>query len=152
MSWNRVRAGRGMCTVPLMIGPGDTFAPQGDEKIEIYDPEDTRVWSGSVVHVGIRWIGNYGWHVTTLTGVSLEALVDTAELDKVKYGPGVPESVSVLAGDIARDALERTEIPIAAGTIQDGPTIQSLEITNLGQGLDTLVVGYSVGSLVDPGD
>jgi hypothetical protein len=146
-SFNLLRGQRGTCALPLIVEPDEAFAPQVGQTIDIYDPEDTRVWCGFVEAVGIKWLGDDGWHVITLTGVSLESLFDTAEFDRRKFtGVTCGAAVTTIFTDSGIDA------GITLGTISDGPTVESLEVTNLAQALDSLATIAGFIWYVDPAD
>ncbi len=144
--WNLMRGGRGTCSLPFVVPPEDTFAPQVGESIEIYDPADTRVWSGTVEATGVRWLGDDGWHVITASGVTYEQLFDTAEVDHIKYA-------GVTAGAAVADLYAQSGITaFGLGTIDDGPNVESLEVTNIAQGIAGLALSAGFVWYVDPLD
>ncbi len=145
-SWNLIRGSRGTCTLSLKVEPDELFGPQVGESIQIYDPAADRVWYGFIQGIGVRWLGDAGWHVITLTGVSLESLFDSVDLEKVKYA-------GVTCGAAFTDLHTRSEVTlIGLGTISDGPDVESLEVTNVAQGFTTLAVLAGFVWYVDPLD
>ena len=130
-SWALIKGGRGTCSLAFEIAPDVEFTPLLGQSIEIYDGTE-RVWAGSVDSVSLRWQGDDGWHIASLSGVTLEHLFDTAEVDKLKY-------TETAAGDIVSAILTASGITeITEGTISAGPTVHSLEVTNLAQAFNDL--------------
>lgn len=142
--WNLMRGQRGTCMLPFIIEPGNGFTPRIGEAIEIYDPVTTRVWCGSVDSAAIRWLGDDGWRVTIATGVSLEQLFDTAELDKYKI-------TGITAGAALQALYDESGVTaVTLGTVDDGVTIESLEVTNIAQGFDQLALLAGFVWYIDP--
>lgn len=141
-----MRGSRGSCTLPFVIEPDEQFVPQVGQRIEIYDPTTTRVWSGTVETLACRWLGDNGWRVVTVSGVTLEAVFDLAGLDRVKYS-------GVSAGSIVSSIFAAiSHAGVTAGIIDDGPTIESIEVTNVAQALSQLALTAGFVWYVDPED
>jgi hypothetical protein len=156
LDWNTMRGGRGTCQLPLYVEPGDSYSPQVGETIEIYDPATTRVWAGTVDSVEITWLGDSGDHVITLYGISLEALFDTAQVDKVEYSSDVATSSLTppfYAGDIVADLYAKSGVTeVTLGMISPGPLVSSLQVTNIAQAFADLALLAGFVWYVDPSD
>lgn len=151
MGWTLVRGNRGQCSIPFYVPPGDPFAPQLGELIEIFDPLTARVWAGTTEQVEIKWFGDDGWKGLTVTGVSLERYFDTVDLGGIKYGSGVPGPVS--CGDVLTDAFIRSGVTeITLGVIQSGPDVEALSIGNVWTGFQDLATFAGFYVYIDPLD
>lgn len=140
-----LRGQRGSCTIPLIIGPGDTFAPQIGQLLEVFD-QGVRQWIGTVDSLEITWFGDDGWHVTTVTGVSLESLFDGVQLDEQQY-------VNQTAGAIVTALFTAADLPIVTlGTISDGPNVISINVTNVADALNNLSLLAGFIWYIDPRD
>jgi hypothetical protein len=145
-SWNGIRGTRGTCVIPFIVEPGETFTAEVGERIRIYDPRTERVWSGHVDRTSVRWLGDDGWHVVFVTGISLEALFDTIDLDKVKYS-------GVTCGAAVADLLDLSGVTmVGEGTIDAGPLVESLEVGNIARGFAELALLAGFIWYVDPLD
>lgn len=145
-SWNLSRGSRGTCTIPLIVDPSEVFFAEVGERIEIFDPDTARVWIGTVEAQAVRWLGDDGWHVITVSGVSYEELFDTVDLEKVKF-------VGVTCG-AALSALHSLSgvTAVGLGTVSDGPLVESLEVSNVSQGFAALALLAGFVWYVDPAD
>jgi hypothetical protein len=144
-SWNMLKGSRGSCSLPLIIEPGDTFAPQVGETIEIYDPAPTCAWRGTIEQAFIRWFGDDGYHLLIVTGVSHESLFD-GDVDRLQF-------TNVLAGDIVRDLYEASGVTaVTLGVIDDGVLIESLEVTRISDALTSLAQRSNKIWFIDPED
>lgn len=145
-SWNGIRGTRGTCILALIVEPGETFTAEVGERIRIYDPRTERVWSGHVDRTNVRWLDDDGWHVVFVTGVSLEALFDTIDVDKVKYA-GVTCKVAF------EDLYTRSGVTIVGlGTVEVGPIIEGLEVSNIARGFAEISLLAGMIWYVDPLD
>src|SRR5689334_21224712 len=134
ISWNLVRGSRGTCSLPFVVDPDETFSPQCGEPVEIYDPATDRRWYGTVEQLRVKWLGDDGWHVVILDGVTVESLFDTAEVEKVKYA-------GVSAAFAFEDLYDRSGVTLVGlGTITGATIIESLEVTNVAQGFAAIAL------------
>ena len=149
ITWNLMQGQRGTCTLPLIVGPGDQFSPQVGEPIEIFDPVATRVWAGTVDTVEITWFGDDGWHLVTVTGVTYEALFDTAQVDKLQYA--TTGDVPTPAGTIFSALFAASGVTaVSLGTVDTGVLIYGLQVTNISDGYNTLALDSNKIWGVDP--
>lgn len=139
-SWNLMRSSRGTSSIPILLSPDDAFTPQVGDTIEIFDPGNTRVWDGSCEDVAVKWIGDQGWRVRTLAGVSVESLFDTAAVNKAKYAGQT--AGAIITALYALSGVTR----VTLGQIDDGPIVKSIEVSNIWQGMTQVAViaGYVV--------
>lgn len=145
-SFNLMRGTRGSCQISFVVEPGELFAPQVGESIAIFDPLTVQVWRGRVQGVGIKWLGDDGWHVITVTGITLESLFDSGDVDKIKI-TGVTAGAAVATLYAASGVTD-----VTLGTVDAGPVIESLEVTNIWDGFTrlALIAGFVV--YIDPAD
>ena len=144
ISWNLMIGQRGTCTLPLIVGPGDQFSPQVGEAIEIFDPATTRVWAGTIEDVEVSWYGDDGWHLVTVTGISYEALFDTAQVDKLQY-------TATAAGTIFAALFAASGVTaVSLGTVDAGATIASIQVTRISDAFATLALQSNTVWGVDP--
>ncbi len=145
-SWNLMKGSRGSCSLPLIVEPGDPFAPQVGELIEIFDPAALRVWAGTVEQVFVKWIGNAGDHLFVLTGVTLESLFDTAFVDKTRFD-------GVSAASAFSDLYDASGVTaVTLGDVETGETIEALEVTRISDGFATIALRSNLIWFVDPSD
>jgi hypothetical protein len=138
ISWSTMRGARGNCSLPFILPPGFAYAPQVGDDIEIYDPYDVRVWAGTAETVKLKFIGDDGWRVRTLNGVSYEAKFDKAAVNETKFAN--QNAGAIFAALYAASG----ETVVTLGRIDDGPKIKSLTVSNIAQGWTQLAVfaGY----------
>jgi hypothetical protein len=146
MSWNLMLSTRGTASIPFILGPSDTFASQIGDTVEIWDPFNARRWAGVVMGVALRWIGDRGNRIRTVTCATLEKIFDTDAVDRVRFA-----NVTVASIITALHAASGTSI-ITLGVIDTGPTVESLEVTNLWQGMAAAAQYGGFVLYVDPID
>lgn len=116
------------------------------DPIEIFDPTDTRVWKGHVNKLSIRWLGDDGWNIKSLSGVSLEALYDGIEIEKIKFaGVTCAAAFTTLFGLAGVSG-------VGMGTITGSTVIESLEVSNILQGFDQIALLSGGVWYIDPLD
>ena len=75
-SWNDLRSSRASATLPFIISPSGSYSPVIGWGVQIFETDGSRVWIGTIQKWGVRWIGNDGWRVITLTCVGLMKVLD----------------------------------------------------------------------------
>lgn len=145
-SWNLLKGSRGSCSIPFIVEPGDPYTPLPGDLIEIFDPADSRVWAGTVEQVFCRWIGDDGFHVWIVTGVTLESLFDGAFVDKTLFD-------GVTGSSAFSDLFDAVDQSIVSLGDVDGPdTIEALEVTRVADGFSSIALRCDRVWFVDPAD
>lgn len=127
VSFTLQRGSRGTATVQLQIAASSSYTVEIGWPAFIYESDeaspvtDTCVFAGTVDSVQWDWQGNDGYHILTLTLVSLEQCFDTILVDPPKSYFGKT------AGFIVNDLLTNyaAGAPVTAGTISAGITESS---------------------------
>lgn len=124
-SFNLIMGQRGTANLPLRARPDDPYSPTMGSQVFLYDPDTLRAYAGTIDKYALRWIGNDGWRVYMCTCVSFEQVFDTIRVPPTAY-------FNMAVGDIFTDLYNTYAlplgVPVALGTVQSGPTIDSFVV------------------------
>ena len=123
-SWNDLRQSRASTSIPLILSPTSTYSPINEWSVEIYETDGSRVWIGTIQGTDIRWIGNDGWRIMTLTCVGLMKALDGTQLPAKKYANPVS------CGSLLTEQFAFVQSgALTLGTISAGATIPNIDVS-----------------------
>lgn len=113
---------RGTAQIPLIILAGDDYMPTIGSQVCLWDiteTEDLEVFSGTIDDFEVKWLGQNGDRIVTMTCVSLDQVFDVIRLPNLLF-------TDKTAGFIfAAVYAYATGCPVALGTVNAGATIAS---------------------------
>jgi hypothetical protein len=125
--FNTTKGQRGTATVPLIIPPAASYAPQIGWPVFIYEVNTSTavervVFAGTIEQMEIDWIADFGYHIFTLQLTSLEQELDVVMMFESEFTNQTAASiVNQILGFLT--AAVSMPVPISAGTISTGATV-----------------------------
>lgn len=111
---------RGTAQIPLIILAGDDYMPTIGSQVCLWDiteDADYEVFSGTIDDLEVKWLGQNGDRIVTMTCVSLDQVFDVIRLPNLLFEDQT-------AGDIfAAVYAYAAGCPVALGDVQTGATI-----------------------------